>query len=650
LKSLYISPEPFPERGGAPASKIREAKKVGSVKEIELLFREAIQNSNDQRLTQNKPLRFRIEVKKLNFEQKAVLKGVLDSYDFDRPIRRVKFLKTLNDFLRKDDSYILIFADAGTKGLNGPISAAISSAENNFSNFFFKIGRAVSASDSSGGNKGEGRGVFFLYSLISSVLVYTRISDRTSGKAASRFFGMTLDEDFEEKGTSFTGHWYWGRKNGKKGAAPIEGNEASALGDTFGLSEFIGEDFGTAIGVLLPRYIDNDKDAELFARNMQFVAEKVIWPHLVPTKSGFKSIEMDIVDSSESVFCPDPLSPNSAAFRYAKLYQSNLTPNQGMFREVRTEFASSFSKDGRDYFLEKGDALGVLYWNRDLVDPKTRFLEVSRDEDPVGLQILPDYLSGIAFYRSPRLIVEYFQTELKNNEIDFFGYFEASEKANFFFRESEEGSHDQWLSQKLQLALGKARPNPVKRLHSVIQDVVSNIQSEISKASNNSVEVALMHEFGEMLDVVGSSPRGSDLPPSGNFRSRPSSGVVGVNAFPASVPRLISRVGNSVLGAFNFHVIQNPGIVKGQIRRIEFLPQIVTTEGFETIHTSGGPDEPRIVSMSLNGVQQSNVSEVEIRSNFLEADIELIVEFPANLEVNIKPSISTVDPGSEVAE
>ena len=204
--NIHVAPEAFPETGGAEADTMKEAVSSGDTHEVELLFRELIQNSNDARNDPTSQIEVDIRISKWSKGQfDAILKSLMN-------IENSRLLSSLRKELSKQpDIYALYFTDQNTKGLNGPTSARIQSKDRNFVNFFYKTGKSTDADQEGGGSKGHGRGVLFLHSQFGTTLTFTRFL--VEGKARTRFYGMTIDQDFNKNGQNYTGRWFWGKKN-----------------------------------------------------------------------------------------------------------------------------------------------------------------------------------------------------------------------------------------------------------------------------------------------------------------------------------------------------------------------------------------------------------------------------------------------------
>ena len=153
---LYVLPEIMPSSGGAPASELANSTQSSKVNDIELLFREAIQNSHDQRLQADLTVDFHISISKLQVKERELIslsvKSIANSPNFKDLKKILKSPKNL---------YLLTFTDANTRGLNGPTDASVASQDKNFVNFFHKVGRDSQSDSDAGGSFGHGRAVFF---------------------------------------------------------------------------------------------------------------------------------------------------------------------------------------------------------------------------------------------------------------------------------------------------------------------------------------------------------------------------------------------------------------------------------------------------------------------------------------------------------
>ena len=224
------------------------------VPELDLLVREAIQNSSDASLGEAGDS-FRVNFRTGFFSPREFnsfmtgLQGVLNSLF---PGEREKFLE---------------IRDWKTSGLTGPIRMSEIAEKDDHGNFFkliFDTGKQQTQSGA-GGNWGFGKSVYYRVG-IGVVIFYSRIKSETDYE--SRLI-ITVVEDETKKnpdGTPATLLWelnnrsvgkaWWGFRDGED-FLPITDEEfIQAVLDVFGLQPFGGSDTGTSI--IIP-YIDQGR-------------------------------------------------------------------------------------------------------------------------------------------------------------------------------------------------------------------------------------------------------------------------------------------------------------------------------------------------------------------------------------------------------
>jgi hypothetical protein len=94
-KKLAVIPEVMPSSAGAPASELANSTKSSKVNDIELLFREAIQNSHDQRIDQKKTVDFFIEISKIQKSERELLLETI------APVQNSSEFLKLRDFIHR---------------------------------------------------------------------------------------------------------------------------------------------------------------------------------------------------------------------------------------------------------------------------------------------------------------------------------------------------------------------------------------------------------------------------------------------------------------------------------------------------------------------------------------------------------------------
>ena len=624
---IAVIPEVMPSTGGTPASELANSTQSSKINDIELLFREAVQNSHDQRLSPDTTVNFAIEISKLEKSEKTLIlktiENVPNSENFEKLSRLIGSPSEL---------YLLTFSDAHTKGLNGPTDASLASKEKNFVNFFHKVGRDSQSDSDAGGSFGHGRAVFFNSSKVSTALVYTRFE--FEGKIHSRFYGMTLDESFNDGKREFTGKWLWGIPGPDKAEA-LTGALADKFAKDFGISHHVAGTTGTAIAIIAPKYIDTDTDAQKYAQTLEYAAEKSIWPHLMMSESNFQSISVSIKAPGMLTIIPSVESESSRAFKFVKAYrESKLKENLSKRKPIRMTVGVEMLRNKKRFSLSTSDVLGNLYWTRKMLFEST--IKPGEDENIMDLVGLPEELSnlsGIAIFRTPKLVVDYLLPPFPQIDFEIVGYFEASQKANPFLRASEKDTHDEWLDTKLQQILGKGKANPVKRIMSQIDE---DLKTLLPKNTNteSSMEVGLMNDLGAFLSFAGTGVLGPR-------KTRPgggSGGGGGGSGSPINVTPLTLNGehkgfhGDRAIGHFRYEISRNSLFENGCLYEIVFQPRVVILGGYEEIDENKLDELPKIVKIiTPDGQLQTNT--IESTPNDGIKVITVVIETPRKLNV-----------------
>jgi hypothetical protein len=628
-KKLEVIPEVMPSSGGAPASELANSTQSSKVNDIELLFREAIQNSHDQRMDQKKTVDFFIEISKIQKSERELLSETI------APVQNSPHFLKLRELIKSPGNlYLLSFTDTHTKGLNGPTDASLASKEKNFVNFFHKVGRDSQSDSDAGGSFGHGRAVFFNSSKVATALVFTRFE--SEGKFISRFYGMTLDDSFNDGKREYTGKWLWG-KSGENKADSYTGTDADELAKAFGIFDNLSSTTGTSIAIIAPKYIENDSDAQKYAGTLEYAAEKSIWPHLMKNETGFQSISVAINVPGISPILVSVEKESSKAFKYVKAYRESLLKENSVRRKpIRTTTGVELVRNKKSFSLSPQDVLGHLYWTRRMLfDSTAASPEKDSKQDLVGLPDEFVNLSGVAIFRSPRLVVEYIDPPFPQNDFEIVGYFEASSKANPFLRASEADTHDEWIDTKLQQILGKGKTNPVKRIMSQIEEDLKTLLPK-ENASESTMEVGLMNDLGAFLSFEGKGVSGPKKPKPGSGTG--TGGGVGSNGSPLKVTPLSINGehkgfhGDRAIGHFRYEISRSSYLEDGKIYEISFIPRVALKGGYEELKP-GDYDEAPEVTKILTPDGTLNQNKFISQPNEPLKTITVVIETPRNLNV-----------------
>jgi len=214
---LYLYSEPYRPEGNIDA---RAARRVpGHPPQLgawALFLRETLQNSWDARSGDR--IAFRVDAWSPDEDQAAALAH--EVFGELPPARAIP------DYKPSDELPVLVVTDYGTRGLGGPTRADLARTERaDFVDFIRNIGRAEDK-ELGGGTYGFGKGVLYEASVCSTIVVFTRTTERE--RPVSRVIAVRLGSSYESGRRRFTGRHWWGVANDDTGAEPITGRAAES--------------------------------------------------------------------------------------------------------------------------------------------------------------------------------------------------------------------------------------------------------------------------------------------------------------------------------------------------------------------------------------------------------------------------------------
>lgn len=628
---IHVAPEAFPETGGAEADTMKEAVSSGDTHEVELLFRELIQNSNDARNDPTSQIEVDIRISKWsNGQFDAMLKSLIN-------IENSRLLSSLRKKLSKQpDIYALYFTDKNTKGLNGPTSARIQSKNRNFVNFFYKTGKSSDADQEGGGSKGHGRGVLFLHSQFGTTLTFSRFL--VEGKARTRFYGMTIDQDFNKNGQNYTGRWFWGKKNITNPDLPVafDNEEADLIAKQFDMFDLLSNSTGTVLCVISPFHISDSQSCEDYLKSMNYFAQKYIWPHLIRNVDGSQSIKLSLTNLKNEKSFPDVETADSPVNKYVEIYKSYLQKNpQGSLIPILSSNNSEIALRNNVFNIRTNEKLGMFNWIKRLKFDNSIISDANKNEyaeGASGIENTETDITGIAFFRSPKLVVTYYETQFKSPDSEIIGFFESSKSGNPFFSAAEDVTHDKWSKKKLQKILGPRRPNPVSKLESTIDDEIRSVITNEGSADHSSVNLKLGDNFGKVLSFFGAGTHknrsNTKKPKSTSIANTPRRNNKN-NEFPISIetfgdPTFLGEENGFAKAAWTTTITRNADIPFDKAMKITPIIQIQLDGYFENILPEVGMDTPTIESFYLGSEYNSSDFD-KIISGELEPILESII-------------------------
>ena len=237
-------PQPFGV-GGLDASGSERLLGQPSVELLELLIREAAQNSWDARLEGRIP-EFGMSCRVIENSELDALR----TFVFEEPGTSTR----ISDSLSRGSIAALEIYDRGTCGLDGPIRADRSiepGTPTNFIDLVFNVGTANKSGDT-GGTFGFGKSSLFRASH-SRAVIYWSVCRLPDGDVQHRLIATALGDSFDREGRRFTGRHWWGllTDDGTR-IEPIVGERAAELGGQLFKRRFTAGETGTSILVLDP--------------------------------------------------------------------------------------------------------------------------------------------------------------------------------------------------------------------------------------------------------------------------------------------------------------------------------------------------------------------------------------------------------------
>lgn len=415
--------QPFAPEGSAAADGIVKQLGMPALDPLEVLAREAAQNSWDARL-EDSDVEFAISIDRVADQQRTLAENLLPAPNPD----------SIGDFQRAlaRDSWIVTVSDRGTRGLAGPIRAdvAVPGARSDFVQFIRNVGEPRDNS-LGGGTYGFGKGIFYRLSSSSTIVVDTKFGENEDDR---RLMGAALGKSFVDgAGRRFTGRHWWGRIAEDGLADPIEGREAAEVSRRLGLPGFENGRRGTDVVVLGADLGSTDDDEGGHPRSPQeaatFIASSILW-HLWPKMlggPGFHVMRFAVKVNGVDVPIPTPdsvsdLAPFAAALRRVRAGEGDV-----FSRTVPPKTAGSFAIEVTAVPPDEGQS-AVVRAARPFDGP----------------------LSHVARMRQAELVVDYYAAQAHpNRSLQWAGVFKASAEADDLFAASEPPTHDAWSEKGL---------------------------------------------------------------------------------------------------------------------------------------------------------------------------------------------------------
>ena len=437
-----------------PADKMANPLQHTSLTDTELLMREAIQNSADERKADaDGPVRFSVRQKQYRGDEKSVL---VSKFGLEELAERgksfpeahgwFKFEETCLSHLKDPDIPIsaLLLSDHNTNGLGGSWRTP-DGVNSRFYNLVLSIYASHKQEGSAGllGSYGVGKMVYAVTSRIRTMAYYSCFDpgEFTDGESA-RFMATAFLPGHRTCGLDYTGHAFFGNSSetNEYPARPLTDAEAHKFAESVGLETRSSKDTGLTVMLL---------DCHLAPHDCRDACEKYWWPRMFNEHSD-TYIDLEFFDGNTKLQSPNPSS------------RTELKPFIDCFSNIR----QSVNPDGYESKKVKLQAHGEV---GHLCLKALREIEAEQNE----------LANTVALIRNG-LVIQYNPNYAREGDPNAIGVFDVvGKRPEKCFTLSEPEAHDEWnfSNSRLQRSLGDKAVDLVRLTHSRIKDSFRDFQT-----------------------------------------------------------------------------------------------------------------------------------------------------------------------------
>jgi hypothetical protein len=420
--------EPYMATGGLAAEGVINQLGRPDIEPLEVLVREAVQNSWDAKRPDSAGVTVEIGRRELNGAQAAFCRQEL----LVDPPPSLPLAGELAGPIE-----IMYFADFGTEGLGGPTRADEIASARDFVDFVRNIGEPPDK-DLGGGSFGYGKAAFYIASRPRTVLVDTLCSG-PGGGLERRFIGCGLGYNFNVDGRPYTGRHWWGQIiDGVP--EPLTGDVATEVANALGLPDRpTRSELGTTVVVVGPEVAAVTSTGE--DETMPFGAEAAawnFWPRMIDTPgAGRRTLSFRVLDGDTQVRIPNPRTHER--LRGFVEAMDRLREEPGEDDELLLDRSVSALRPSR--------RLGRLVIQK---GPVSR-CDLPDRPVPVGARITADSVHHVALMRNAELVVRYFAGAVPvTARLGYSGVFKCAVDVDDAFRAAEPPTHDDWVPRAVQ--------------------------------------------------------------------------------------------------------------------------------------------------------------------------------------------------------
>lgn len=490
MSVIKLFESPYKARAGGVVTKaITKALGTTTKSLTDVFLREAVQNSYDAKVENNKPLEIYLNCYQFKPQQAEYLSSILKASG----IYGATLAKDINS-----DFYNVEIADRNSKGLTGKAGfneGDSTDVEERFHHFIYMTGNDDIKSNIAGGSYGFGKAALYKFSKLRLIAVYTKVeSSVVNDDNNSRFIICQIDE----RVLNNKGRVWWGQEafyNDKTNyAGPLIGLKADEVAYKLGMKVFGAGETGTDILVL--DVVDSNcamDQEEHFTSELPIKLVHWFWPKMVTTNDA-KKIKFYLFYNNKDItdWIPNP----------TEVYPYSV-------------FARAFKRVGDYYSHKKGVTLGLNLYSVTMQRPKVDIGLVSLQRSPsldfaYGKYIDTDWgVPVVALMRDVEFIVEYYKEgsisegDLKDTRC--FGVFHTDRLSHTvnqepcemerYFRDIENQTHDKWTHND---EMGS--PNYLlKTMQTISQCIVKYLEVKTSLGNTASISAFVAQRLGAKL-------------------------------------------------------------------------------------------------------------------------------------------------------
>ena len=587
---------------------------------VEVLVREAAQNSWDARIDSDTSPLFGIHARTLSAEAyDTLMNTVLGSggkgADFES-LRK-----------RRSVDVIEIF-DRRTSGLGGPLrnDKVHDSEVTDYIDFVLNVG-AARDKEYGGGTHGFGKTISYIMSSVFTVVILSRSQEENGFE--TRLIASAFADEFAQDGKRFTGRQWWGRmiEGTEEFIGPATGAEATQISDLIFDRGFDDEETGTSLLVVAPNLPEEANPGEELLELVKKCEDAMLWhlwPKLVaPPSETAPPMEMNLLLDGEPRAVPDP-SSHPVLQHFVDSLQAVRSAQSG--------------RESGDAPLVQTNEIWSFRPKQQLGHLATKFgVRTSGSARSDSVNPLGSSVHHVATMRDAELVVTYLPMPgLVDATGDLAGVFKCSQDVDDSFAASEPPAHDKWEPEGMNDRTQKSHVTvALKRIEEAWDDRFgaagkTNPQNSVGGEGNLSAALADL--------VSGAGGHGGD----GGSGGGSSSG--GKKSVSRKVPRL-SFSGSGNRWARGEMVIQGHHFLL-ETPRDGFsvvCKALAGVEGGESMAT----DTIRVLGFAAGHVDQSDAPEITIEGDRFgvtsESDHEwtvFVISPPLAVDVDLSIEVS----------